>query len=295
MRNDSIIPTSPVPQSRALVLYNPGLLIKRNRADTEADALHAERAREAGLTKPHNWPAIMAWPPKTLREAMRNGDLNEENMPKFQAYYNKYADKTVERARKIRANLEANSSLNEDFERVGIFRKKKRFNYDDEALHEHIAWASLIDPHGDHFNAYEKTVTSWGRQTMTLSDGGKVKIKGDRIRVTKMSESAMRLMVEEAAARGWETMDVVGDPKFVQSLQVLGKQHGIRIEGLILTHPLSIFGKKFESNPTALRDKEAMQELGLLRHELAASMASPTIKNSPQIAEPSQEQEIPMG
>lgn len=286
---------TPIPTDRALVIYDARPLIRRHEADVAKEAILVEAARDVGLTRPKNWPEVMAWPPRTLRDAMKAGKINEENLPKFQAYYDKYADKTVERARKLRAHLERDESRNEDRERRMLFSRKKRFDYDGQALHEHIGWAMLLDPHGDHAGAYQKIASGWGRTTMSTLDGGKLRIEGDRLVVKKTSEGSIRLMVEEAAARGWDTISGCGDPKFVAEVMKVANQHGIRVEMTVLRGPFGLFGRKVESNVPMSKDKEMIQELGSIRQELVAGLGAPDVKRSPQMVEPSQEPEIPMG
>lgn len=286
---------TPIPSDRALTLYSPTAIAVRGREEVAEEAVLINEVKRVGLERPKNWPAMMSWPPKIVRDAIRDGKLNESNIPQFQAYYDRYAEKTVERAAKLRQHLERDASRNEDFKRVALFKKKKRFNYDGEAPHEHIGFASLLDPHGDHLSAYEKTVISWGRTSMSTQDGGKVVISKDRLRVPRVTEQSMKAMVLEAASRGWDTIEAKGDPKFVKALVALGQQHGIRVEATVYRFPFLFIGKKVESNVAPARDREMVKELGALRQELGASLQAPAVKNPPKMVEPSQEPEIPMG
>lgn len=286
---------TPIPANRSLTIPKTQALVRRHYEDVAQEVALAETVKEIGLSKPKNWPEIMSWPPRTLRDAMKAGKLTEETLPKFQAYYDKYADKTVERARKLRAHLERDESRNEDLKRGLLFLKKKRFDYDGQAIHEHMGWAMLLDPHGDYSASYQKMVASWGRTTMTTLDGGKVRIHEDRLVVSKPSEAAIRIMVEEAAARGWDTLSGCGDKKFVAEMMKVANQHGIRVEMTVLKGPFGLFGRKVESNVPILKDKGMVQELGMLRQELAADLGAPTVKKPALKVEASQEPEIPMG
>lgn len=303
--NNALVPISNntlVPTNRSLIVYKPTPMIRQGLDGKDSINRLSERAEDEGIRRPKNWPNIMMWPPRSLREALAAGKVSASNRERFQEYYDRYADKTVERANRIHEYLKVNSSSNEDWDRLFLFKKKRRFKFDEGAIHHHIGWASMLDPHGDNATIYEKSVISWGRETMTMADGGRIKNVGDRIQVSKLSEDAIKMMVAEAAARGWETLEIFGDRKFVQGVQALAKSYNIRVEGRVLSNPLSIFGSRIESNPTPSRDREAAAELGALRQSLAEGNGhiSHEDPNGPgkekdMVAEPSSEPNIPMG
>lgn len=291
-----------IPKSRSLVPVSTSLVLvspNAHRDDEERKAARVvdDQANSLGLTKPANWPSVMAWPPATVREAIRQGKLTRQNSSKFQAYYDKYAEKTVDRAKKLAKHLETNQSLNEDVSSILFMRRKKKFDRLMGNLHENIGWAMLLDPHGEHANAYESMVMSWGRSSITTVDGGKIKTRDGSLQITKMSEQAIRMMVQEASARGWETMQIRGDAKFVQAVMSVAKESGMKVEATVMRFPYIFNGKKLQSNPVLQRDKDVINELAELRQNLSQNVMeeNPDLDNDVSMAINRPQQPVMMG
>lgn len=216
----------PIPTMNNLVIYE------------KKPAQEPSLTASVGMSKPENWPAVMAWPPKRLAVGIKNRSVNSENAGKFQAYYEKYAEKTLSQSRRFMEEVAKNRHIDEDLSRNhnALFRRiriKKRFDYDETTRHNHVTWASALDPNGEYMSPFNKFVSSYGLTTARTVDGGEVNTTVSSLNVRTWSDQAAALMIEEALARGWESVTIRGNAKFVNAMMKQAKARGLAVEGKI--------------------------------------------------------------
>lgn len=230
------------------------------------------RVGNAFLSKPDGWPAVMIWPPKRVRDAVKRGQITEDNAHKFQDYYNKYAQLSKRHAEKFEQHLKDHAVPTEDSRRLLMFRMKKRLGYDNTRNHNHIAWAFILDPNGDFRGAYDQSIASMGRTTLTTLDGGRIAASEKSIRVMRNSEMTAQVLVEEALARGWTHINIEGGPVMVAKVMQQAKARGLEVNGIIRRAPWGLktpFDKKVFTMETMGIDKESFEELADLQKKLA--------------------------
>lgn len=243
-----------------------------------ADREYAWINEKTKIEKPDGWPAVMSWPPKKLRDRIRDGKVNEDNVHKVKAYYDEYARLVGDQSEKILQHMRNNPSLNEDQRRIPFFRAKRRLGYDNTRNQRHIAWAMLLDPNGDYMSVYNQSVMSYGRTSMTLMDGGKVDANEKNVVVHKVSPMAAQLVVEEAMARGWGSIKVSGTSDFVNGVLKHAQARGLAVDATVMMDRFGLFPRKIKTMETLGVNKEAKMRLSELADQMGREDAPPKPK-----------------
>lgn len=244
------------------------LVLSNANPEPKEDLIHVGNSV---IKKPDGWPTVMVWPPKRLRDAVRNNQLKEDKVPDIQRYYDKYALLTRKSADRFEEHLKDHSVNSEDKKNVLMFKMKKRFPYDGTRNHNHIAWAFILDPNGDFRASYDQSISSMGRTTLTTLDGGRISASEKSIRILSHSEMTADVLVEEALARGWTHISIAGGPVMVEQVMRKAKARGLEVRGVIRKAPWGIklpADREVFSMETVGVDKESIQELSKLNHKM---------------------------
>jgi hypothetical protein len=163
--------------------------------------------------RPKHWPPHMTWPPASVREAMEAMTPAER-------------DEVIKGLRERSAAMRLRSKqIHEWLVQRGSSPKLKRPA--DHASHG-VMFASLLSPKGVD-SSLSSTVLSWGHTRVTTQDGGIVAASERGIRAIKASQQAALVLVMEARARGWDSIDVTGTREFKRMVATAAQQYGIPV------------------------------------------------------------------
>lgn len=207
--------------SREALYAEKGLNPDGSKKVPEPELSPAEKAnRKAlkGVIKPDDWPEIMAWPPSLLLQAAKKKALSEDEIKKINAYYRAYCDKMNEQADKLARWIDDKSTATPKESLIQM-----RLSRHD---HHGIQWATLLDVTAATSPGHQN-VKRWERSVCEMMDGGRVWASKDKIHTgfLRQSEQAIEVMIAEARARGWETLEVTGNKAFCKAMAEAAKKY----------------------------------------------------------------------
>lgn len=218
----------PIPNSRAVTIT------RRHEMGTPNETFELPH-----LVRPKNWPSVMAWPPARYEEALKAGKVDMETLPRFQAYFDAYADRSVKQAKRFNANKNEVNTIREDRQR-GLRALRRKLPIREMNTHEGLAWAFMLDPNGDFRGGFDQSVRTMGDSTLTTLDGGKMDAGVNTFVVYRNTDMTARIAIDEAKARGWTKLTVSGSRKNVEKIMALAKASGIEVEGQFTTRLVGI-------------------------------------------------------
>lgn len=236
----------------------------------EIAAYNRRRLGDLEIRMPPNWPEFMPFPSDADLRALRREGVTVEMIRGFEEMKQRQADEMQVRARQINDWIfgSGDMKLNQPHQmarsrnRTEAIRKRSKpiegidqkiapsdvGDVTDEELykdlHYGILFASLLSSNPDHLNRLAGAqVAAWGHDRLRTMDGGQVRATPEELVVLTVSMQAAEMLVLEAKARGWETLQVSGDNEFCAAVKRACKQNGmgaiIRRRGMLGFGPFS--------------------------------------------------------
>ncbi len=213
--------------------------------------------------RPRMWPSVMAWPMQPDFNMMARKDASEEELRKYLEGMQLMQKRMLERAQQIDEYIRQYNNIEDAkrskwrqslkyptlgtiryFKKYDYLNNKARINQERTKLDPYygIRWACLLDEKATRPAA--NIVSTWSYNYARTNDGGVVVSDQDSIRFREFTQQAVTLAIHEGVARGWETIKIQGNTKFVKLAIQAANQSNVRAEITEYYGPAGIFRRK---------------------------------------------------
>lgn len=209
----------------------------------------SERMRAIGFPpRPKLWPAIMAWPMQPDFDLLLRGGATPDKVKEYSEAMTIELERMLLRAQQVDAYIRHNNPVDE---RHGIFNRvvsRRRLDAAMDDPHYGIRWACLIDEKATRPSS--AIVREWAQNSARTTDNGLVVAMRNYVAVRDVTQQAVALSVQEGVARGWGSLRMQGDEKFVRFAIEAAKQANIKATIIENCGPFGLFKRKHIVMPT---------------------------------------------
>lgn len=220
---------------------------------------HDRLLARLGIPKrPRLWPAVMSWPPERDLEMLDAPGVTGDQRKDYVEGLFDLQRRMLLRAEMIDEYLRENGSVN-----AGLrgFRTKAKREMAAVDPYFGIRFATLLDERST--AAASTLVMRWGHRSADTMDGGRVRVdndtitfgRSDRAVLGQPTEQSIQLALRETMARGWGSVNVIGNPEFAETVAKHARALNVRAEITARYGPFGVYSRKILVMPTPPADR----------------------------------------